>query len=246
MRHDMDSTNPKPTTQWAFPFALRDKTAPDAMYTHFAVLAKMDRGFFPMATNGFAQGSIHFGPETGEGFDLKGGFRALADGEVIAYRLDSELRKLDYDHDLGERVIAYSTGFTLVRHWLPQLPKPPSTRPPTMDEVVEALRTPPPPEGIYVYSLYYYNRPFSACPKVQGSFPLDYLPFWKGHRIFRVSDRSRDKQQLAADACPVEDPTAPWFHDRFATSPQPLPPPIPQVGLNVRAEGRKDARSSAC
>jgi hypothetical protein len=85
-QHDDDATL-RPAMHWRFPFALRDKQSPDAMQAHFAAMARMQYGFFPLCNAGFPHGGIHFGPAAGEGLELDAGFRCLADGEVIAYRL---------------------------------------------------------------------------------------------------------------------------------------------------------------
>lgn len=50
-----------------------------------------------------------------------GGVKCIADGEVVAFRLDSELQRLSYP---GGIKAGYSKGFTLVRHRLVLPPVP--------------------------------------------------------------------------------------------------------------------------
>jgi hypothetical protein len=241
------------TQRWSYPFALRDAKAPDTMHGHFKALSAMTYGFFPLSPNGYPNGSLHFGMEVKDGFRLDDGFRCIADGEVIAYRLDRELHALDYSRGEKTRNIRYSLGFTLARHWLP-LPGKPSA-----GDHAEASAE----DGIYIYSLYTYNRPLQPVKFIGMDFVPIALPFWQGERGFHVGTRCHDTQRPYLPPRPYKPPTqgfrlgdskspyAPSAHDG-ATHAAPfrlddptsayVPPPSPVfTGLNIRAEGHRDA-----
>ncbi len=89
--------------------------------TYYTALATAEDGFYPIGANGQWHGGIHFGSETAGTLDQDSGIRCIADGEVIAYRIDSAYPQVAYD-SCGPAT--YSTGFALVRHRL-QLPPAP-------------------------------------------------------------------------------------------------------------------------
>ncbi|WP_222564236.1 calcium-binding protein [Novilysobacter antarcticus] len=86
--------------------------------TYYSALASAEDGFYPIGANGQWHGGVHFGSQTGATLAQDEGIRCIADGEVIAYRIDGTYPKVAYD-SCGEAT--YSTGFALVRHRL-QLP----------------------------------------------------------------------------------------------------------------------------
>nr|WP_228482200.1 peptidoglycan DD-metalloendopeptidase family protein [Lysobacter sp. H21R4] len=89
--------------------------------TYYSALARAEDGFYPIGANGQWHGGIHFGSQTGATLAQDAGIRCIADGEVIAYRVDSNHPTVAYD-SCGPAT--YSTGFVLVRHRL-QLPPAP-------------------------------------------------------------------------------------------------------------------------
>ncbi len=93
--------------------------------TYMKALAAAEDGFYPLGANGMWHGGIHFDQNTAKHLKQDEGIRAIADGEVVAYRLDSKYPEQDYQDG---RHALYSTGFVLVRHKL-QLPPPPPPKP---------------------------------------------------------------------------------------------------------------------
>jgi hypothetical protein len=112
-------------TKWSYPFAVGDgKDASDA-HSFFEALSNAEDGFYPLGANGIWHGGIHFDDATGKILKQEDGVRAIADGEVVAYRLNSSYPVLKYQDD---KRCMYSTGFVLVRHKL-VLPPAPSNSP---------------------------------------------------------------------------------------------------------------------
>lgn len=108
--------------KWSYPFSNpEDKDGNDA-HSYFEALSNAEDGFYPLGANGIWHGGIHFDTNTGHILKQENGVRAIAGGEVVAYRLDSQYPVLKYGDD---KSCMYSTGFVLVRHKL-QLPPAPS------------------------------------------------------------------------------------------------------------------------
>lgn len=223
---------------WAYPFALRDGTHPNDMISHFHALSAMEYGFFPIARSGYPNGSVHIGKQC-ISFTTEDGFRSMADGEVIAYRLDGILLPLRYS---GQRMLRYSLGFVLVRHRLalPAVPVPAVAAVAGAAGIHASTSATPAPvvahgagDGIYIYSLYSYNKPLGRFPTDADGFLTVSLPFWKGSREYRVGLLAKDKQVHA----PVR-PTA-HAHSGQAAPAQTRPAPLPALatGLRVRASG---------
>jgi hypothetical protein len=162
---------------WNFPFAPAGKDDASDPMTYMKALGQAEDGFYPLGANGMWHGGVHFGQQTGTVLKQDEGVRAIADGEVVAYRLDSKYPELDYP---DKRYALYSTGFVLVRHRLqlpPEPPKPKATEPApaparkvgahetapvatapvsgTKDTHTEsAHKAPPPDETLTFFSLY--------------------------------------------------------------------------------------------
>lgn len=230
---------PRPlTTHWAYPFALRDSAAADSMQNHFAALSPMNDGFFPLNHGGFPNGSIFVGSNCKD-YATEDGFRCLADGEVVAYRLDGRLNTLRYDE---ERKLRYSLGFVLVRHHLALPPEVTAAPAAVADDSAVKPASPitsNPTQargGIDIFSLYSYNRPLDQYKKDKDGFLTQSLPFWQGHHRYRVGVLARDLQIP---------PPPPEPHMLFGY-PVPVPPPTdlpaPVMGLRVRSEGHGKAR----
>lgn len=112
---------PSKVESWTYPFPLKRANGPSTPETYLAALAAAQDGFYPIGANGLWHGGIHFGAETADRFNQDGGVKCIADGEVVAFRLDSELQRLSYP---GGIKAGYSKGFTLVRHRLVLPPVP--------------------------------------------------------------------------------------------------------------------------
>ncbi|WP_244101292.1 cell wall hydrolase [Burkholderia ambifaria] len=129
------ATPPYKRLRWAFPFTPVGQDDPTNPMTYMKALAAAEDGFYPLGANGMWHGGIHFGQNTGAHLKQGDGIRAIADGEVVAYRLDSKYPEQDYQDG---RHALYSTGFVLVRHRL-QLPPP---QPPKTDTSTNSVAQP--------------------------------------------------------------------------------------------------------
>lgn len=103
--------NLPPIKNWSHPF--KDKRDPLAQLTH---LAKATAGFYPLGINGLWHGGVHFDAGTA-GILEQSSVHCLADGEVLAYRIDQQSPTTVYTH--GTPVLRpFSRNFVLVRHRL--------------------------------------------------------------------------------------------------------------------------------
>ena len=121
--------------KWSYPFATGDsKDAADG-HSFFEALSNAGDGFYPLGANGIWHGGIHFDAATGKILKQEDGVRAIADGEVVAYRLDSKYPVLKYQD--GNSCM-YSTGFVLVRHKLVLPPAPNASTTPAASPALPA------------------------------------------------------------------------------------------------------------
>lgn len=177
--------------KWVFPFpGIDGKELPDTQ-AFFKALAKSEDGFYPMGANSLWHGGIHFGAGTASSLKQDGGVRCIADGEVVAYRVDTAPSRIIY---MNGREAQYTTGFVLVRHTLvlPPAPQPPSN-PPSSD----ATPPPTPPEDTLVFfSLYMHTQ----SQNVYRADPTLKRPaFWNGEgAAYRVGNKCEDKNQSMA------------------------------------------------
>jgi hypothetical protein len=105
---------PDNVKNWSYPFA---GGAANPL-TNLTSLAKANGGYYPMGANGLWHGGVHLDTGTGTAFD-QSSVRCIADGEVIAYRIDGQYPISEYTGDIPLiKRAPYSTGFVLVRHRL--------------------------------------------------------------------------------------------------------------------------------
>ncbi|QIE26042.1 hypothetical protein SBC1_46850 (plasmid) [Caballeronia sp. SBC1] len=111
--------SPPAALNFAFPFKRSDgKDFIDEHQFH-ALLARESGGFFPVSDSGMWHGGIHVtAGGAGASLDLNNGVRCLADGEVVAYRVDRAYPVSELSALAGKPAVkaTYSTGFALVRH----------------------------------------------------------------------------------------------------------------------------------
>ncbi|MWP48011.1 hypothetical protein GQ589_11295, partial [Gilliamella sp. Pas-s27] len=97
---------------------------------YYKALSEAHSGFYPFGENGIWHGGIHIDKFVLDKVKSDDKLRCMANGEVIAYRINDVYPKIVY-HDNVElktpykeqqKVAYFSTGFTLVRHLL-QMPK---------------------------------------------------------------------------------------------------------------------------
>ncbi|MFL9929606.1 muramidase [Paraburkholderia sp. RL18-103-BIB-C] len=200
---------------WSFPFPPATGKSADPQ-TWLKALAGSDAGFYPLGLNGMFHGGIHFGPGTGGELKQGDGVRAIADGEVVAYRLDSAYPELTYPTTPPHYAL-YSTGFVLVQHRLvlPPAPKPAGTPASASGASATAatpagasgaqapqIYQPPADEVLEFYSLYmhqldwkgYKDAAEASDGGAQSAPAIHPLPFWQGDRYFRVGAKADDHQ----------------------------------------------------
>ncbi|WP_341317364.1 glycoside hydrolase family 19 protein [Paraburkholderia sp. IMGN_8] len=138
--------------------------------TFYQALAGMDDGFFPLGVNGFPHGGIHLNNGVGM-FGTKDGVRCIADGYIVAYKIDDAYPHLQFKDG---KWAMYSTGFVLVRHTLTLPPAPNSTGVQPADESHD------------IYSLYMHTADWAtylADEKLKRPW------WWLDVDAFRVQDR---------------------------------------------------------
>ncbi|WP_186130813.1 glycoside hydrolase family 108 protein [Burkholderia gladioli] len=237
---------------WAFPFASVDKSDGSAPMTYMKALAAAEDGFYPLGSNGMWHGGVHFDQNTAKHLKQDAGIRVIADGEVVAYRLDSKYPEQDYPDG---RHALYATGFVLVRHKL-QLPPPP---PPKLDASKQAAGQPAssqprPGETLTFFSLYMHLMDWTtyqsaaAQAKVAqvdaAKLNMAPMPYWEGERFYRVGDKANDSQDVPKSKTPASPPRdliGEFIQSDFKTIPEPdapdddtanLPPPV--KGIRIR------------
>ena len=122
-------TAPQPKVEnWAYPFKAKggqDVTDPQ-LYQQ--ALAHAQGGTYLLGSNGLWHGGIHFDEGTSAFLD-QSRIHCIADGEVVAYRIDDRVHRFATEADSDGKT--YSTSFVLIRHRLeaPQLPNGTETPP---------------------------------------------------------------------------------------------------------------------
>lgn len=186
---------------WAYPFPLKATNSASAPEAYLAALAAAEDGFYPIGANGLWHGGIHFGAGTAGKFAQDGGVKCIADGEVVAFRLDSKLQGQELAYPDGSKA-GYSKGFTLVRHRL-VLPTPPSQTANVNGSPQNAPASAPPEDVLTFFSLYMHTLPlegYSASTPAQGHAKT--LPAYYGaSEIYSVGDKAHDPR-LSADGHP--------------------------------------------
>lgn len=158
---------------WTYPFPGKGADIDPLQYlTH---MAKADSGHYPTGENGLWHGGVHFDQGTAAVFD-QSSVRCIADGEVIAYRIDDTYPISEYSGDIPRiRRAPFSTGFVLVKH---------SLRPPQ----VQASSSEQPPPTLTLYSLYMHLQDWAGYRARQD---LPRPAFWGGD-TYVVDTRNGD------------------------------------------------------
>jgi hypothetical protein len=196
-----------------------------------AALAAGEDGFYPLGLNGVWHGGIHFGEGTGGTLAQSGGVHCIADGEVVAYRLDSRYQQLTYPN--GNKAL-YSSGFTIVRHRL-VIPPAPAANPPAQGNNASPqpapapTATPPAPpapaanpaDTLTIFSLYMHVLDWAGY-QADSAERKATLPSWyKGKATYEVGAKAKNTQHPAQSSADADHAGA--------------PAPAPAVGLNIRA-----------
>ncbi|WP_167760098.1 lytic transglycosylase domain-containing protein [Paraburkholderia pallida] len=221
---------------WAFPFTPLGKDDATDPMTYMKALAQADDGFYPLGASGLWHGGVHFGSSTATMLKQDTGVRAIADGEVVAYRLDSKYPAQTWQD--GHQAL-YSTGFVLIRHklQLPPVPAKPgpaspqgasaaaassqsaAAAPPASPPSAAGTSTPPrpaPDETLTFFSLYMHLMDWNSYQAAQeqartaqaGAAKLNLapMPFWEGERYYRVGDRAPNIQAMPKPKTPPPAP----------------------------------------
>ncbi|MCK1794164.1 SH3 domain-containing protein [Pseudomonas violetae] len=102
----------QPLKNWSHPF--KDKNPPLLQLTQ---LAKAASGYYPLGRNGLWHGGVHFDSGTA-GTQEQSSVHCLADGEVVAYRIDKHSPTTAYFVNTLTVQKPFSRNFVLVRHRL--------------------------------------------------------------------------------------------------------------------------------
>ena len=116
----------KKTTKFIFPVGDEELNQD----TYYRTLSEANNGFYPFGENGLWHGGIHLDKKVLNKLGNDEQLHCMANGEVIAYRINDVYPKITYpDENVPtalrgslKNVAYFSTGFTLVRHLL-QMPK---------------------------------------------------------------------------------------------------------------------------
>ena len=182
MSNDTDA--PSPLRKFSWPFAKLDTTSRREGTSrevtdpkdYYDALALAEDGFYPIGANGQWHGGIHFGCQTGTLLDQDNGIRCIADGEIVAWKIDDTYPTVEYDSCGPAK---YSTGFVLVRHRLALPPIPTGGRPES---------TPTDDTSLLFYSLYIHLRDWQGYLQA----PNDSRPFFWGEGTYVVGDAASD------------------------------------------------------
>ena len=162
----MTETTTSKVEKWAYPLKVDGAEVTDPQQ-YYAALAKAKNGYYPLGANGLWHGGVHFDEATGLVADLTE-VRCIADGEVVAYRIDEVYPKSDY----GSTQAVYSTGFVLIKHRL-EAPSPPAPAPAPGAQPAAAAPGP----GLTFFSLYMHLLDWEGY---RANPELARPPFWSG------------------------------------------------------------------
>ncbi|MHC5351213.1 SH3 domain-containing protein, partial [Metapseudomonas furukawaii] len=154
--------------QWSHPFG--DRADPLLQLTQ---LAKAASGYYPLGRNGIWHPGVHFDSGTA-GTQDQSHIRCLADGEVVAYRIDSRTPTTTYRVNRQPVQRSFARGFVLVRHRL---------QAPRIDG------NPVEPPSLTFYSLYMHLQDWAAYQAGPG---LQRPSFWPAGNTRKVKDSEKD------------------------------------------------------
>lgn len=150
---------------------------------YYKALSEANSGFYPFGANGIWHGGIHIDKKVLKEIKEEAKLRCMADGEVIAYRVNDVYPKIVYQDNVElktpykeqQKVAYFSTGFTLVRHLL-QMPK-----------IANSTDTPP---SITLYSLYMHQLDWYGYQqkKQEGNGKIDYPGYWQSTQLGKVNE----------------------------------------------------------
>lgn len=196
-------------TQFSFPFKGKNNTELLDEQLFHELLRNQPSGNWLVSRDGWWHGGVHFTSSSGSEVDMAAGVRSIADGEVVAYRLNKAPLSSTVTDQTGSKVAPYSTGFVLVRH---QLAAPKPDTPPAATGTAKKAATPPatakpaaaPPKPLVFFSLYMHLQSLEEYQANDAKHPSAKQPrpaFWQ--RVYAVSDKAneRPRQQPGRTPC---------------------------------------------
>ncbi|RQZ98168.1 lytic transglycosylase domain-containing protein [Burkholderia cenocepacia] len=230
---------------WAYPFTPADKSDAADPMTYFKALAKSATGFYPLGVSGMWHGGVHFDDGSAQMLKLDGGVHAIADGKIVAYRLNTKYEETKYPNN---SLAHFSTGFVLVRHEL-KLPPKPAPKEPAKPAPASAPASAPAPASTTAAP-----APASApaAPAPSDSKPANDKPLVFFSLYMHTMDwASYQKAIEQAKSNPKPDPALPapmsyWEGDRYyrvgnkAKDKQAIPKPKAPVPPAKRTDGADD------
>jgi predicted chitinase len=176
---------------WAYPFKAKaaDGDSSPSNVTpalYYDALANSKDGFYPLGANGLWHGGIHFDAGTAASLD-QSAIGCIADGEVVAYRIDDRYPTSQYGEGPTAMHLPFSSGFVLVKHSL-ALPEPPA--PATTEEGSDAeTAAAPASEPMTFYSLYMHLQDWTGYKAAAAPTAPDFL----GDTLYSVkADKATD------------------------------------------------------
>ncbi|MGF6612387.1 hypothetical protein OKW45_007375 [Paraburkholderia sp. WSM4175] len=176
---------------WRYPFPAKDGKEITDPQIFYGALGAMSDGFFPLGVNGFPHGGVHFGPASASRVDQSKGVRVIADGDIVAYKLDDTYPHLQFTQTRDWAL--YSTGFVLVRHKM------------TMPAAPGSTTAQPADETLTFFSLYMHMADWSTY-LADGT--LDRPGWWPGVTAFRIGAKDTQVGGGASGALVYTAPTA--------------------------------------
>ncbi|NMX66887.1 hypothetical protein HBO15_05945 [Pseudomonas sp. WS 5111] len=158
---------PEAIKNWSHPF--KDKSTPLQQLTQ---LANAAAGSYPLGVGGLWHGGVHF--DNGTGVPKDASVRCLADGEVVAYRIDKNSARTVYIVNKLHVMKPYSRNFVLVRHRL---------EPPAIEG------EPKSPPSLFFYSLYMHLQDGTAY---EGDLTIARPAFWPESTVRFVPETAKD------------------------------------------------------
>lgn len=161
---------------WSFPF--KPKAGKLDPIQHLTAMAQASGGYYPVGANGQWHGGVHFDGNTEAVFD-QSQVCCIADGEVIAYRIDTRHPESKYFTSAGASFNAvFSRSFVLVKHHLEAPAKP-----------TAAGTAPEPPPSLTFFSLYMHLLNWEGYTGTNAPNP----PAFMGETLYKVkADKATD------------------------------------------------------
>ncbi len=159
----------QPLKNWSHPF--KDKRDPLMQLTH---MARAKAGFYPLGRNGLWHGGVHFDSGTAGPLD-QSSVQCLADGDVVAYRIDTHSPTTPYIVNKQTVEKPFSRNFVLVRHRL---------QPPKIEG------SPDTPPSLTFYSLYMHLRDWASY---EADAALQRPAFWPERNLRVRADVSNTR-----------------------------------------------------